>query len=64
MNQSKNIIPNVTGHVGSEAVQVLENLGLDVQYTGVGRVIKQSIPVGTKFKKGETIYLTLEGWEI
>lgn len=61
VNQSKNIIPNVTGHVGSEAVQVLENLGLDVQYTGVGRVIKQSIPVGTKFKKGETIYLTLEG---
>ena len=61
VGKSKNTIPNVTGHVGSDVIPVLENLGLDVQYTGFGKVISQSIPAGTRFKKGETIYLMLEG---
>ena len=60
-NESKNIVPNVTGHTGSKAIPVLENLGLDVQYSGFGKVTTQSIPAGTRFKKGETIYLMLEG---
>ena len=59
-NKTKNIVPNVMGYSGSKAVPVLENLGLDVRYTGLGRVTNQSIPAGTKFRKGETIYLMLE----
>ncbi len=61
VSNSKNIVPNVTGHTGSKAIPVLENLGLDVQYSGFGKVTNQSIPAGTRFKKGETIYLMLEG---
>lgn len=56
----KNLIPNVMGVSGTKAVPVLENLGLDVRYSGIGRVVDQSIPAGTRFKKGETIYLMLE----
>ena len=56
----KNIVPNVMGFAGAKAVPVLENLGLDVRYSGVGRVTNQSLPAGTRFKKGETIYLMLE----
>ena len=29
--------------------------------SGFGKVTNQSIPAGTRFKKGETIYLMLEG---
>jgi len=60
VNKAKDIVPNVMGYSGSKAIPVLENLGLDVRYTGVGRVTNQSILAGTKFKKGETIYLMLE----
>ena len=56
----KNLTPNVLGVSGTKAIPVLENLGFDVRYTGVGRVVDQSIPAGTRFKRGETIYLMLE----
>ena len=59
-SKTKNVTPNVMGYSGSKAVPVLENLGFDVRFTGVGRVTNQSIPAGTRFKKGETIYLMLE----
>ncbi len=61
INKAKNSIPNVVGHAGLKAIPALENLGLDVRYTGYGKVVQQSLPVGTRFKKGETIYLILEG---
>ena len=61
VSESKSVVPNVTGHTGTKAIPALENLGLDVQYSGFGKVINQSIPAGTRFKKGETIYLMLEG---
>jgi len=60
VNKGSNIVPNVTGYSGSKAIPVLENIGLDVRYSGIGRVTNQSIPAGTRFKKGETIYLMLE----
>lgn len=53
-------IPNLVGKSGQSVIPVLENMGLDVQYTGIGKVTTQSIPAGTQFKKGQTIYLTLE----
>jgi len=60
VSKVNNIVPNVLGYSGSKAIPVLENLGLDVRYSGIGRVTNQSIAGGTRFKKGETIYLMLE----
>lgn len=57
---SKKIVPNVVGYAGSEVIPTLENLGLDVRYNGIGKVVSQSLPKGVKFKKGETIYLVLK----
>lgn len=54
-------IPNVIGKSGVSVIPVLENLGLDVRYTGIGKVVNQSIPAGTAIRRGETIYLVLEG---
>ena len=60
VGKAKDVVPNVMGFSGSKAIPVLENLGLKVRYTGIGRVTNQSIKAGTRFKKGETIYLMLE----
>lgn len=56
-----NKVPNLIGRSGTNVIPVLENMGLDVQYRGVGKVKSQSIPAGTPFRKGQTIYLDLEG---
>lgn len=55
-----NRIPHLIGKSGESVVPVLENMGLDVRYTGVGKVKAQSIPAGSSFRKGETIYLALD----
>jgi len=54
-------IPNLLGKSGESVIPILENMGLDVRYTGIGKVISQSIPEGSEFTKGQTIYLELEG---
>lgn len=54
-------IPNLLGKSGESVIPTLENMGLDVRYTGIGKVISQSIPPGSEFRKGQTIYLELEG---
>lgn len=54
-------IPNLIGKSGDSVIPALENMGLDVRYSGIGKVRAQSIPAGSTFRKGETIYLTLEG---
>ncbi|MFT4667855.1 MAG: cell division protein FtsI (penicillin-binding protein 3), partial [Gammaproteobacteria bacterium] len=41
-----------------DALYVLENLGLQVKVSGVGRVRKQSIIPGTRVQ-GQTVKLTL-----
>lgn len=58
-NENYVTIPNVKGMAGMDAVSVLENLGLKVQFTGVGKVKHQSIRKGTKLSKGTTIVLKL-----
>ena len=54
-------MPNVIGVSGMDAVSLLENLGLSVQFfkTGVGAVKSQSIDAGEKIRKGETVKLEL-----
>ncbi|MCF6351065.1 MAG: transpeptidase family protein [Flavobacteriaceae bacterium] len=52
-------IPNVEGMVGMDAISILENLGMKVNFKGSGKVKKQSIKAGEKIIKGKTIVLEL-----
>ena len=52
-------VPNVKGMSGMDAVAMLENLGLDVEVVGNGKVKKQSISQGTDLTKVKKIVLEL-----
>ena len=53
----KSVMPDVTGLPAMDAVSLLENLGLEVKFSGVGIVSEQSIPKGTKIAKNQKINL-------
>lgn len=59
-NYNSKRVPHVVGGIGKDVIPALENMGFDVKYTGIGKVVEQSIPAGTTFKKGQIITLTLE----
>src|SRR5690606_25670128 len=60
MAQKKyNTVPNVRGMSGMDAVSLLENLGLQVEVRGNGKVKKQSIDQGTDIKQVKKIVLEL-----
>ncbi len=52
-------IPDVRGMAPSDAVYLLENAGLHVRVTGVGKVRSQSMPPGSLYKQGQSITLIL-----
>ncbi len=52
-------VPNVQGMSGMDAISILENLGIQVEVKGNGKVKKQSISHGTEIKKVEKITLEL-----
>jgi cell division protein FtsI (penicillin-binding protein 3) len=52
-------VPNVKGMSGMDAISILENLGLQVEVRGNGKVRKQSIPRGTDLRKVRKIVLEL-----
>ncbi len=52
-------VPNVKGMSGMDAISLLENIGLNVQFSGTGKVTYQSLTIGQEFKKGNTIILKL-----
>lgn len=54
-----NTIPDVRGMVVSDAIYLLENLGLEVETRGTGRVVSQSVLPGTRATEGRRIVLTL-----
>jgi cell division protein FtsI (penicillin-binding protein 3) len=53
-------IPRVTGMGAKDAVYLLEKAGLQVELSGMGRVVSQSIPPGQQVVKGHTIAITLK----
>ena len=53
------LIPNVKGMSGMDALALLENLGLKVKVTGIGKVKKQSLQAGQNIVKNTTILLEL-----
>ncbi|WP_233898161.1 penicillin-binding protein [Tenacibaculum piscium] len=59
LKKYKTIMPRVVGMSGMDAVALLENMGLRVEFTGIGKVTEQSIDYGTKVSKGATVYLKL-----
>lgn len=59
LNKEYKRIPNVYGMSGMDAVSLLENIGLKVKLSGMGKVKSQSLKKGVKFVKGSTIILKL-----
>jgi cell division protein FtsI (penicillin-binding protein 3) len=59
INKEYKYVPNVRGMPGMDAVSFLENIGLKVKITGVGKVKYQSIQNGERLVKGSTIILKL-----
>ena len=56
---SDGVVPDVRGMGASDALYLLERMGMKVSISGVGRV-KSQIPGGnTRFRKGDRIQLTL-----
>ena len=59
LNKEYKRIPNVYGMTGMDALSLLENIGLKVKLSGMGRVKSQSLKKGVRFTKGSTIILKL-----
>jgi len=59
VNKETNVIPNVKGMAGMDAIALLENLKLKVRVVGVGKVKKQSIQPGEALHKNQIIILEL-----
>ncbi len=55
----QNMIPELYGMGIRDAIYLLENRGIHVQYEGVGRIKSQSIHSGQPIIRGTTIHLTL-----
>ena len=53
------VVPNVKGMGATSAVYLLEKAGLQVRVKGIGKVKQQSLNPGSKFKPGQTVFLTL-----
>ncbi len=59
LQKYKTIMPNVVGMSGMDAVSLLENMGVKVEFKGVGKVKEQSVKKGEKIRKGAVVYLRL-----
>ncbi|PIE99181.1 MAG: hypothetical protein CR961_01245 [Polaribacter sp.] len=59
LQKYKTVMPNVLGMTAMDAVSLLENMGLKVEFKGLGKVKEQSIKQGKKISKGAKIYLKL-----
>jgi cell division protein FtsI (penicillin-binding protein 3) len=52
-------VPNLHGMSGMDAISILENLGIEVELKGNGKVYRQSISKGTNIKEVKKIVLEL-----
>jgi cell division protein FtsI (penicillin-binding protein 3) len=59
IQKNQNVIPNVKGMTGMDAVALLGNLGLRVKIIGIGKVKNQSVLPGNRIKKNTLITLEL-----
>ena len=56
---SSGVVPSVLGMGAKDALNILENAGLQVKMNGKGVVSKQSIEAGTKIQRGQQIVIEL-----
>ncbi len=54
------VMPDLTNNTLRDALLKLKNLGIEVEYTGNGRIIRQDPPVGTPVHQGQKCTLILE----
>lgn len=59
MQEELKTIPNVKGMSGMDAISLLENLGIQVNFTGTGKVVSQSINPGESIGEKKIIVLKL-----
>jgi len=57
---TRNAVPNLVGMGLKDAVYILENLGLNVQVQGRGKVFSQNIKPGTVARKGSMVLINLQ----
>jgi cell division protein FtsI (penicillin-binding protein 3) len=58
-NKKQDLVPNLKGMAGMDAVALLENMKLKVKVIGVGKVKKQSLRPGEAIDRSKTIILEL-----
>ncbi len=56
---AENLMPNVKGMGIKDALFILENVGLSVEFQGRGTVLDQSVTPGARISKGEVIVLEM-----
>ena len=57
---TKNVVPDLSGMGAKDAVFILENMGLNVQVQGRGKVVSQNLKPGTFAKKGCFVMINLQ----
>jgi len=57
---TKNVVPDLIGMGAKDAVFILENMGLNVQVMGRGKVISQNMKPGTFARKGSSVMINLQ----
>jgi cell division protein FtsI (penicillin-binding protein 3) len=57
---SNRTVPNLTGMGAKDAVYILENMGLNVQVSGRGKVYSQNMKPGTIARKGTSVMINLQ----
>ena len=57
---AENIVPNVVGMNVTDAVYLLENMGIKTEFNGQGTVMEQSLHAGDTLKANAVIHLKLE----
>lgn len=59
MKMQEGLVPDVRGMSLRDAIYILENSGLNVRYSGKGRVLRQSPDHGAKYFQGSTVSLEM-----
>jgi len=59
LQKNQELIPNVKGMPGMDAIALLENMGMKVRAVGIGKVKNQSLQAGQQIIKNTTITLEL-----
>ena len=59
INSKIDLVPNVVGMTLKDAIYILESRGLNVTFSGKGRVRKQNISPGKLIKRYKSISISL-----